>query len=183
MVERLKADVLNLPSLRSHMDELLTDLAEHRSNLQKQISALETQLGRAHQHTENLADALAQRPASPTLLGRLDKEEALQKRLEREIALKQTELTYWKNFEVHDEELAGIIEQMHANLESGNPAQARAAVSALIMRIDVNSGRPPTVCVQYTFPKLKSPDSTRNSRAVQGIDLMPPRGFEPLSPP
>jgi hypothetical protein len=177
VLQRLKADVLSLPNLRAHADKLLVDLSTHRQDSHKRLNALEEQIAGARQRAENLAVALAQRPTSTTLLRHLDETESLQKRLEREIAMRQTEHTYWDNFALGDKELARLISQMHANLESGDPNQARAALSVLISRIEVAPGKPPTARVQYAFPKWMPPDSEGHSREKQGFTSNPLGGI------
>jgi hypothetical protein len=81
--------------------------------------------------------------------------------------------------DTHRRELADlecIIERVLASLDGGDAAKARLAVSMFISHIEVQSGKPPYVRVYYTFPH---PDSVGG----QGLNLMPPRGIEPLFQP
>jgi hypothetical protein len=120
--------VLTLSKLRAHANRLLIDLTNHRRDLAERLDALEAQLEEARRRADNLADALSQRPASRTLLRRLDEVEALQDRLAREIVLRQAELDYWDNFEVDDRQLEFIIERTLTALSGDDPTRARSAV-------------------------------------------------------
>jgi DNA invertase Pin-like site-specific DNA recombinase len=150
ILERLRDEVFSPEQLRKHADQLLRDLGHRRRRLLEDLEALETSLAEAHRQAQHLADALAQRPSSPTLLSRLDQVEAQQTSLAHDIQLKQSELAYWSAFEVDDQELERVSARIITAIQSRDRVKARLALSSFIREIVVEPGKNFHAHIRYT---------------------------------
>ncbi len=153
VVDHVRATVLSPDRLRAHLDELLTHLDERRARLGAQLETLQRDLDRTRQQTENLVDVLAERPASPALLERLDTLEAAQGDLRQRIAAAEAELAAVNgSVAISDAQLAEVSARALADVESRDLRQARRALSAYVKRVEVDPGRPIRATIVYSVP-------------------------------
>lgn len=162
VVEKLHRDVLTLDRLRLHADRLVHNIDTHRRTLLEELEALRSTLVEAEKRTDNIADALAQRPSSAVLLRRLDAEESAMHMLQHEIQAKQADLAYWASFEVDDAELERIAARINEALMSGDVRRSRLAISTFIQKIEAEPRELIHLKIYYTFPH---PDSLGTSES------------------
>jgi DNA invertase Pin-like site-specific DNA recombinase len=168
VIRQLRQEVLTPDNLRQHIGTLLEHTDTLRAEKRQHLSALEKQLAGAKRKAGRLADALAERPVSETLLCKLDEAEADARRLVEKIAATQAELAYYAHIELSDADLEAMCDRLAHAFNAGDLQAARRAIAGFIQRIEVEPGRLIRCTLHYTFPV---PDPK------QGLYAVPPRGL------
>jgi DNA invertase Pin-like site-specific DNA recombinase len=166
VITKLQNEVLTPVRLRSYADKILGQVGTRRRSLLQEIDALDDALREIKRRTNNLVDAIAQRPTSPALLTSLDAAEAEQQTITREIQAKHAQLAYWSGFEIDDAQLEALVARVNNALGSGDVHKGRAAISTFISKIEVDSGNPIRL---HIFWKLPHPES----ETLAGVPLEP----------
>lgn len=168
VIAKLHREIIGKDRLRIHADRLLENVGTHRRTLSEDIDALEALIATARRESSNVLDAIAQRPSSTALLGRLDEIEARLKTAQRDLQVKQAELAYWSGFEIDDAQLDLIARRINAHLLSGDRHRARLAISTFVSKIEIDSGKKIHMKLYYIFPH---PDFLDGS--MSGLPLRP----------
>jgi DNA invertase Pin-like site-specific DNA recombinase len=157
VLARLKADIFTPDRLRGNARRILGDSEARRDRLACEVEDLRSALSEATHRAARLADVLADRPTSPTLLARLDSLEAQQGRLADQIRHKEAEIAYWQSYQLSDQDLEQLSDCLVRALEAGDARLARRALGSFLRAVRVDSGRMISANLCYTFPR---PDDT-----------------------
>jgi hypothetical protein len=120
VIRQLRQDVLTPDNLRQHVSTLLEHTDALHAEKRQHLGALEKQLAGARRRAGRLADALAQRPVSETLLCKFDEAEADARRLTEKIAATQAELAYYAHVELSDADLEVICDRLAYAFNAGD---------------------------------------------------------------
>lgn len=168
-VAALKGRVLNTPTFKRHLHTIGEQLDTRRGALDEALAVHRAQLEEAARTAAGLAEALAARPTSPTLLHQLDEAEAEQRRLGEEISRLDAERDLVVAVPLYtDEEIDALIRSQLDSLsqsgdDRGNVKRARRVLAAYIDHVDVEPGKPIRATLYFSF-------------GGQGLDEVPPRG-------
>src|SRR5574341_702038 len=152
ILRRLRDDVLTPAHLREHLAYLVDNLAERRQAVLQELRALDERLKTLARQAASLAEAIALRPASPTLLHKLDEVEAGQREARALRDARQSDLAAVASLELDEEAIEALIDRIMAAMGEVGNDNARHVVATFIARIDIEPGKLIAGRIHYTFP-------------------------------
>lgn len=174
VLERFRHDILTPDRLRRHLDVMLADLSKRHRAIKEELASLEKAAASLKRQADNLAGALASRPASPTLLEHLDEVERQQRETYFQIQQRKAELLHLTSLELSDSDLQLLIDRVVDIMARDQDENSRLVIAAFISRIDIEPGNPVKGKITYTFP---SPDLTKQVQS-QGLSAKRVKPFE-----